>query len=58
VLEVLPVTLRPGCTRETCGEEGKEVIQRLGREGEEAAGEGLDRRRFDRGEVGQKGGEA
>jgi hypothetical protein len=53
-----PEVLRPGCTRESCGGEGEETVERLCREsGEEAVGEGLDRRRFDRGEVGQKGGE-
>jgi hypothetical protein len=54
----LSVVLRQGCTRESCGEDGEEVVERLCRgSGEEAAGEGLERRRFDRGEIGQKGGE-
>jgi hypothetical protein len=53
-----PVALRLGCTRESCGEEGDEVVARLCKEGDEVTGErGLDRKRFDSGEVGQKGGE-
>jgi hypothetical protein len=52
------VALRLGCTRESCGEEGDEVVARLCKEGDEVTGErGLDRKRFDSGEVGQKGGE-
>jgi hypothetical protein len=43
--------------RESCGEEGEEVVERLWREGGEGDEEGLERRRLGRGEVGQKGGE-
>jgi hypothetical protein len=52
------VALRQGCMRETCGDEGEEVVERLWRDGGEGVGEwGLERRRFGNGEVGQKGGE-
>jgi hypothetical protein len=59
MLEVLAVARRQGFTRESCCEEGEAVVERLCRgSGEEALDvEGLERRRFDRGEVGQNGGE-
>jgi hypothetical protein len=53
----IPVALRQGCTRESCGEEGEEVVERRCREGGDGEEEGLERRRLCRGEVGQKGGE-
>jgi hypothetical protein len=53
------VALRQGCIRESCGEEGEEVVERLWRDGGEGEEEswGLERRRWGWGEVCQKGGE-
>lgn len=55
----MPVALRQGYTRESCGKDGEEVVERLSREGGEEGldEEGLERMRLYRGEVGQKGGE-